>query len=35
VPASLQVYLCAAACDIGKSFDGLQMLETQTMELAP
>ena len=33
LPASVRVYLCAAACDMRKSFDGLHALVTQTMEL--
>ncbi len=32
-PASVQVYLCASACDMRKSFDGLHSLVTQSMEL--
>ena len=35
LPASVRVYLCASACDMRKSFDGLQALVTQTMELDP
>jgi transposase len=35
LPASVRVYLCARACDMRKSFDGLQGLVTQTMELDP
>lgn len=35
LPASVRVYLCARACDMRKSFDGLQALVTQTMELDP
>jgi transposase len=35
LPASVRVYLCAAACDMRKSFDGLQALVTQAMELDP
>jgi transposase len=33
LPASVRVYLCATACDMRKSFDGLHALVTQTMEL--
>jgi len=33
LPASVRVYLCAAACDMRKSFDGLHALVAQTMEL--
>ena len=32
-PASVRVYLCASACDMRKSFDGLHALVTQSMEL--
>ena len=35
LPASVRVYLCVTACDMRKSFDGLQALVTQTMELDP
>jgi transposase len=35
LPASVRVYLCATACDMRKSFDGLQALVSQTMELDP
>lgn len=35
LPASVRVYLCVTACDMRKSFDGLQALATQTMELDP
>ncbi len=35
LPASVRVYLCASACDMRKSFDGLQALVRQTMELDP
>ncbi len=35
LPASVRVYLCASACDMRKSFDGLHALVTQTMELDP
>jgi transposase len=35
LPASVRVYLCTAACDMRKSFDGLQALVTQAMELDP
>ncbi len=35
LPASVRVYLCASACDMRKSFDGLQAMVTQTMELDP
>jgi len=34
-PASVRVYLCASACDMRKSFDGLHALVTQSMELDP
>ena len=33
LPASVRVYLCASACDMRKSFDGLHALVTQWMEL--
>lgn len=33
LPASVRVYLCATACDMRKSFDGLQALVSQSMEL--
>jgi hypothetical protein len=33
LPASVSVYLCASACDMRKSFDGLHALVTQSMEL--
>jgi transposase len=33
LPASVRVYLCASACDMRKSFDGLHALVTQTMKL--
>src|ERR1700730_1280796 len=33
LPASVRVYLCAAACDMRKSFDGLHALVTQSMQL--
>ena len=35
LPASVRVYLCARACDMRKSFDGLQALVTQAMEPDP
>ncbi len=35
LPASVRVYLCASACDMRKSFDGLHALVRQTMELDP
>jgi len=35
LPASVRVYLCTRACDMRKSFDGLQALVTQSMELDP
>jgi hypothetical protein len=35
LPASVRVYLCVKACDMRKSFDGLQALVTQTVELDP
>ncbi len=35
LPASVRVYLCLTACDMRKSFDGLQALVTQAMELDP
>ena len=35
LPASVRVYLCATASDMRKSFDGLQALVTQSMELDP
>jgi len=33
LPASVRVYLCASACDMRKSFDGLHAVVTQAMEL--
>ena len=33
LPASVRVYLCASACDMRKSFDGLHALVTQSMGL--
>ena len=33
LPASVRVYLCASACDMRKSFDGLHALVTETMQL--
>ena len=33
LPASVRVYLCASACDMRKSFDGLHALVRQAMEL--
>ena len=33
LPASVRVYLCASACDMRKSFDGLHALVAQAMEL--
>jgi transposase len=33
LPASVRVYLCASACDMRKSFDGLHAMVTQSMEL--
>ena len=33
LPASVRVYLCASACDLRKSFDGLHALVAQAMEL--
>src|SRR6202789_2636281 len=33
LPASVRVYLCASACDMRKSFDGLHAMVTQAMEL--
>jgi len=33
LPASVRVYLCASACDMRKSFDGLHASVTQAMEL--
>ena len=33
LPASVRVYLCASACDMRKSFDGLHALVVQSMEL--
>jgi transposase len=35
LPASVRVYLCVTACDMRKSFDGLQALVRQAMELDP
>ena len=33
LPASVRVYLCASACDMRTSFDGLHAVVTQSMEL--
>ena len=33
LPASVRIYLCASACDMRKSFDGLHALVTNSMEL--
>jgi transposase len=33
LPASVRVYLCLTVCDMRKSFDGLQALVTQAMDL--
>jgi transposase len=33
LPASVRVYLCASACAMRRSFDGLHAMVTQTMEL--
>jgi transposase len=33
LPASVRVYLCASACDMRKSFDGLHALVAQSMDL--
>lgn len=33
LPASVRVYLCASACDMRKSFDGLHALVVQSMGL--
>jgi hypothetical protein len=33
LPASVRVYLCATACDMRRSFDGLHAMVTQSMEL--
>jgi transposase len=33
LPDSVRVYLCASACDMRKSFDGLHALVTQSMQL--
>ena len=35
LPASVRIYLCATACDMRKSFDGLQAVVSQSMELDP
>jgi transposase len=35
LPASVRVYLCTSACDMRKSFDGLQALVIQVLELDP
>ena len=35
LPASVRVYLCATACDMRKSFDGLQAVVREAMELDP
>lgn len=33
LPASVRIYLCTVACDMRRSFDGLQGLVTSVMEL--
>jgi len=33
LPGSVRVYLCTAACDMRRSFDGLHALVTSVMEL--
>ena len=33
LPASVRVYLCAAACDMRRSFDGLHALVTSVLQL--
>jgi transposase len=33
LPASVRVYLCTAACDMRRSFDGLHAIVTNTMQL--
>jgi transposase len=33
LPASVRVYLCLSACDMGKSFDGLHALVRDYLEL--
>ena len=33
LPSSVRVYLCATACDMRKSFDGLHALVRDTLEL--
>ena len=33
LPASVRMYLCASACDMRKSFDGLHAVVAQSMEL--
>jgi transposase len=35
LPASVRVYLCMAACDMRRSFDGLAALVRSQMELDP
>ena len=35
LPASVRVYLCMAACDMRRSFDGLAALVREQMELDP
>jgi transposase len=35
LPASVRIYMCATACDMRKSFDGLQGLVTRAMALDP
>jgi transposase len=35
LPASVRIYLCAVACDMRKSFDGLQAMVTQALQLDP
>lgn len=33
LPASVRVYLCTSPCDMRRSFDGLQALVSETMQL--
>ncbi len=35
LPASVRVYLCLSPCDMRKSFDGLQSLAVQSLQLDP
>ena len=35
LPASVRVYLCLSPCDMRKSFDGLQSLAVESLQLDP